>query len=76
MVGSFRDRQNEIWRAEDAVLLEVQQTPIPTDSLISIVKSQNRLNDYSVRAAIWALVGRGDLVLRSERGAVFVARPA
>jgi hypothetical protein len=72
---SFKKRQEQIWRAEDQILSEVCQNPVPTDALISTLK-QRDLDDYSIRAAIWALVGRGALELRQEQGDVLLARPA
>jgi hypothetical protein len=72
---NFRKRQEQIWDAEDEILSEVQQSPIPTDTLIEKLLSR-QLDDYSIRAAIWALVGRGDLELRQERGDVLLARPS
>jgi hypothetical protein len=74
-VMNFRKRQEQIWDAEDEILSEVQQSPIPTDTLIAKLLSR-QLDDYSIRAAIWALVGRGDLELRQERGDVLLARPS
>jgi hypothetical protein len=72
-VGSFRERQQEIWDAEKAILSENLEPPIPTDTLISNLRAR-KLNDYSIRAAIWALVERGNIELRPEHGDVFVAR--
>jgi hypothetical protein len=72
---NFRKRQEQIWDAEDEILSEVQQSRIPTDTLIEKLLSR-QLDDYSIRAAIWALVGRGDLELRQERGDVLLARPS
>ena len=70
---SFRKRQEQIWEAEDEILSEVQHQPLPTDTVITTLKTRN-LDDYSIRAAIWALVGRGDLELRQERGDVLLVR--
>lgn len=74
-VMSFRKRQEQIWCAEDEILTEVQHLPIPTDTVIDTLKIRN-LDDYSIRAAIWALVGRGELVLLPQRGDVLLARPS
>jgi hypothetical protein len=71
----FRKRQERIWDAEEVILSEIDGVPVTTDALIDDLKHR-QFDEYSIRAAIWALVGRGDLVLRRERGDVFVARPA
>ncbi len=72
-VGSFRERQQKIWNAEKAILSEDLGQPIPTDTLISNLLKR-KMDDYSIRAAIWALVERGKIELRPERGDVFIAR--
>jgi L-rhamnose isomerase len=73
VVGSFRERQQRIWNAEDAILSEDLNDPVPTDALISKLLGPE-LDDYAIRAAIWALVERGKIELRPERGDVFIAR--
>lgn len=70
----FRQRQAAIWLAEDAILAAISGSPITTAGLIADLK-RRQLDDYSIRAAIWALVGRGALELRREQGDVWLARP-
>jgi hypothetical protein len=72
-VGSFRARQERIWNAEKTILAEDLDEPVPTDTLISRLAAR-KLDDYSIRAAIWALVERGQIELRPERGDVFIVR--
>lgn len=74
-VIDFRKRQERIWDAEDVILREIDGVPKTTDAVIASLK-RRRFDEYSIRAALWALIGRGDLVLRQERGDVFVARPS
>lgn len=71
---NFKERQEQIWNAEDDILIVVRDSPVPTDTLISQLMERHH-DDYSIRAAIWALVGRGDLELRQEQGDVLVVRP-
>lgn len=70
---NFRERQEEIWKAEKAILAENFDQPIPTNRLITELHGR-KFSDYSIRAAIWALVDRGNIELRQERGDVFIAR--
>jgi hypothetical protein len=70
----YRARQQEIWAAEADILSRPIETPIPTDALIKDMYS--KFSDYSIRAAIWALVDRGDIVLRDGHGEVLIAKPA
>lgn len=70
---SFRERQQEIWNAEAAILAGSQNLPMPANSLIQQLVST--YSDYSVRAAIWALVDRGDIVLREASDGVLVENP-
>jgi hypothetical protein len=71
----LQPREERIWDAEDEIMGEVNGLPVTTDDLIVNLKAR-QFDEYSIRAAIWALIGRGDLLLRSERGDVFVVRPA
>jgi hypothetical protein len=70
----FRQRQAAIWLAEDAILDAVPGAPISTAGLIADLKHR-QMDDYSIRAAIWALVGRGALELRREQDDVLLSRP-
>jgi len=65
--------QNEALRdAEQAILNELTE-PTPTADLVHRILSKSG-DEYSVRAAIWFLIGRGRVEIRRENNRVLLTK--
>ena len=72
MSMSFQERNEALRNAEVAILHEISQ-PIATADLVD--RLMPRIDDeYSIRAAIWFLIGRGRLKIERENNRVLLAK--
>jgi hypothetical protein len=72
MSMSFQERNESLRNAEQAILNGISQ-PITTRDLVDQIMPQ--INDeYSIKAAIWFLIGRGHIEIRRENNCVLLAK--
>jgi hypothetical protein len=72
MSMTFQERNEALHKAEAAILEEVTH-PMTAGELVRSLKPRIA-DEYSIRAAIWFLIGRGALEIRRENNAVLVAK--
>jgi hypothetical protein len=72
MSMSFQEQNQALRNAEKAILNELTE-PTPTADLVRRVMNTSA-DEYSTRAAIWFLIGRGKLEIRRENNQVLLAK--
>jgi hypothetical protein len=72
MSMSFQEQNQALRNAEQAILNELKE-PTPTADLVRRVLNTSA-DEYSTRAAIWFLIGRGKLEIRRENNQVLLAK--
>jgi hypothetical protein len=72
MSTSIQEQNQALHDAEQAILNELTE-PTPTADLVSRILSKSS-DEYSVRAAIWFLIGRGLVEIRREENRVLLAK--
>ena len=72
MSMSFKE-QNQALRNAEQTILRVLNEPTPTAVLVKRVMDTSA-DEYSTRAAIWFLIGRGKLEIRRENNQVLLAK--
>lgn len=72
MSMSFQEQNQALRNAEQAILKELKE-PTPTADLVRRVMDTSA-DEYSTRAAIWFLIGRGKLEIRRENNQVLLAK--
>lgn len=72
MAKSFQERDETLRNAETAILQGISH-PIPTSELVSNLMPQIK-DEYSIKAALWFLIGRGQIEIRRENNRVLLAK--
>ena len=72
MSMSFKERNEALHNAERAILQEISQ-PITTSDLVRRLMPKIA-DEYSIRAAVWFLIGRGSLEIKRENNRVLLAK--
>jgi len=73
MAMTFREKDERIRRAEEALLGEIAAEPRTTKSLVLDLRAR-AWDDYSIRAAMWGLIGRGQAELLKRDAKVWLAK--
>jgi hypothetical protein len=66
--------REESFRRAEAAILEAITAPMSASDLVKKLKPQFR-DEYPVRAAIWFLIGRGNLKITRTQDNVLLAKP-